>query len=160
MDTTEARDKAALLRAPDIYRQTERGINYSERERRGGGYIHWSGGGVREGRKQQLWNGQDCFRERALHWQKSGKHFASLALFWEQPHPGYILATCAWPPNITVRTWYPIKEVKSCTQESVHPNYKTSTQAVTYVMRLLMLLILCVLALRHLPQRVQFYCWY
>lgn len=131
MDTTEARDKAALLRAPDIYRQTERGINYSERERRGGGYIHWSGGGVREGRKQQLWNGQDCFRERALHWQKSGKHFASLALFWEQPHPGYILATCAWPPNITVRTWYPIKEVKSCTQESVHPNYKTSTQAVT-----------------------------
>lgn len=47
MDTTEARDKAALLRAPDIYRQTERGINYSERERRGGGYIHWSGGGQR-----------------------------------------------------------------------------------------------------------------
>lgn len=45
MDTTEARDKAALLRAPDICRQTERGINYSERERRGGGYIHWSGWG-------------------------------------------------------------------------------------------------------------------
>lgn len=81
MDTTEARDKAALLRAPDICRQTERGINYSERERRGGGIFTGRGGGVREGRKQQLWNGQDCFRERALRWQKSGKHFASLALF-------------------------------------------------------------------------------
>lgn len=31
-----------------------------------------------EKRKQQLWTGWDCFRDRVLHWQKSGKHFTSL----------------------------------------------------------------------------------
>lgn len=52
MDTTEARDKAALLRAPDICRQTERGINYSERERRGGGiFTGRVGGGGQRGEK-------------------------------------------------------------------------------------------------------------
>lgn len=51
MDTTEARDKAALLRAPDIYRQTERGINYSERERGGEGGIFTGRGGGQRGEK-------------------------------------------------------------------------------------------------------------
>lgn len=86
MDTTEARDKAALLRVPDMYRQTERGINYSEwgrsEWRGGGGVIHWSVWLIRhwgtEERKQQLWTGWDCFTERADRWQKSGTHLTSL----------------------------------------------------------------------------------
>lgn len=42
MDTTEARDKAALLCAADIYRQTERQGLTIQSEGGVGGVIHWS----------------------------------------------------------------------------------------------------------------------
>lgn len=83
MDTTEAWDTAALLRVPDIYRQTERGIIYSERER-GGEYIHWSGWLIREGggREEKTtavdWTGLFWSLALAEVWQ--ALHFSHLIL--------------------------------------------------------------------------------
>lgn len=124
MDSTEARDKAALVCVPDIYRQTERGINYSEGGREewpGRGVIHWSVWLIRG-----LWQrGQKTTAVDSMaasHLQTSGEHFTSLTFIREQPHLGSITATSAWPPNMLVRTNYTIAVLKWYFNRSVYPN--------------------------------------
>lgn len=95
MDTTEARDKAALLCVPDIYRQTERGINYSEwvRSGRGGeGVIHWSVwliGGLRQrGEKTTAVGRMGLFQRGSL----------TLAEVWQPLHFSHLFlrAAASW----------------------------------------------------------------
>lgn len=95
MDTTEARDKAALLCVPDIYRQTERGINYSEwvRSGRGGeGVIHWSvwliGGLGQRGEKTTAVGRMGLFQRGSL----------TLAEVWQPLHFSHLFlrAAASW----------------------------------------------------------------
>lgn len=115
MDSTEARDKAALLCVPDIYRQTERGINYSEwgrsdRGGRGRGVIHWSvwliGGLGQRGEKTTAVDRMGLLQRGSLTLADVWRALRFSHLLWEQPHPGSITATSAWPPNTSVRTNY------------------------------------------------------
>lgn len=129
MDSTEARDKAALLCVPDIYRQTERGINYSEWGRSDrGGVIHWSvwliGGLGQRGEKTTAVDRMGLLQRGSLTLADVWRALHFSHLLRDQLHPGSITATSARPPNMLVRTNYTIKVLKRCFKGSVHPNCK------------------------------------
>lgn len=128
MDTTEARDKAALLCVPDIYRQTERGINYSERVRSGQGgegVIHWSvwliGGLGQRGEKTTAVGRMGLFQRGSL----------TLAEVWQPLHFSHLFlrAAASWIHYanfcLTSKTLTAYNQsVKQHIKGSVHPNYK------------------------------------